>query len=112
MFSYFRFNGISFSKNDFSKKWNASEKAKVTAEKTKETADAKVKNKAKKDGIAELHQKLKEAGHKGSKADAAALHDTHNGDIDAALDQKNKDKKVYGALYFISRSDEKQLDRY
>ena len=72
---------------------NASEKVKVTAEKAKETAATKVENKARKDGVAELHQKLREAGHRATKADAAALHDTHNGDIDAALDQKNKDKK-------------------
>jgi len=71
----------------------AAKTAETAAKNAKETADTKAKNKAKKDGVTELHQKLREAGHKGSKSDAAALYDTHKGDIDAAVKQKDDDKE-------------------
>ena len=37
---------------------------------------------------------------------------TFRGKYGAADIEKNKDKKVHGALFFISKSDERKLDRY
>ena len=61
------------------------------AAKNAEAATEKQEEKTKKsDAVTELHQKLRDAGHKASKAEASALYDSNDGDIDAAVGEKNE----------------------
>ena len=64
------------------------------AEAATEKAEADTKKQEEKtkksDDVTELHQKLRDAGHKASKAEASALYDSNEGDIDAAVSEKNE----------------------